>query len=202
MSSPGSSPFDAIAETLRKGAAALRDAGIPFMLGGSLASWARGGPPLARDLDFMLREQDVEAALEALAGAGMRTERPPEEWLVKAWDGDVGVDVIFSPQGLPITDEVIERADVLPVLAIEVRVMALEDVLSTKLMAIDEQEAVDYTGVLQIARALREQIDWELLRERTRSSPYARAFFCLVEELGVLPGGPGPERPRVRVSTA
>jgi hypothetical protein len=150
----------------------------------------------------MLREQDVDAALEALAGAGMRTERPPEDWLVKAWDGDVGVDVIFSPQGLPITDEVLERADVLPVLAIDVRVMALEDVLSTKLMAIDEQEAVDYTGVLQIARALREQIDWELLRERTRSSPYARAFFCLVEELGILPGGPGRERPRVRVSTA
>jgi hypothetical protein len=90
----------------------------------------------------------------------------------------------------------------MPVLAVEVRVMALEDVLSTKLLAIDEQEAVDYTSVLQIARALREQIDWEQLRERTGSSPYARAFFTLVEELGVAPPAGARERPRVRVSTA
>ena len=27
--------------------------------------------------------------------AGLRAEDPPEEWLVKAWDGDTLVDLIF-----------------------------------------------------------------------------------------------------------
>ena len=37
-------PFADIEATLKKAAAALREAGVPFLLGGSLASWARGGP--------------------------------------------------------------------------------------------------------------------------------------------------------------
>jgi hypothetical protein len=39
--------------------------------------------------------------------------------------------------------------------------------------------------VLEIARNCREQVDWDLLRERTEGSPYAKAFFTLVEELGL-----------------
>jgi len=55
---------------------------------------------------------------------------------------------------------------------------------------------------LQIARALREQIDWNALRRRTAASPYAKAFFVLVEELGITPQAAGDEasgRSRVRV---
>jgi len=33
---------------------------------------------------------------------------------------------------------------------------------------------------------LREQIDWDEVRVRTEASPFARAFFTLVEELGVV----------------
>jgi hypothetical protein len=63
--------------------------------------------------------------------------------------------------------------------------MALEDVMVTKLLALDEQ-ALDYRPLLAIARSLREQIDWEDLRRRTEESPFARAFFTLVEELGIV----------------
>jgi hypothetical protein len=41
--------------------------------------------------------------------------------------------------------------------------------------------------VLEIARTLREQIDWDDVRERTEESPFAKAFFTLIEELGILP---------------
>ena len=47
----------------------------------------------------MIRPDDVDRSLEALSGAGMRPERPPEEWLVKAWDGDTLVDLIYCPKG-------------------------------------------------------------------------------------------------------
>jgi hypothetical protein len=62
-------------------------------------------------------------------------------------------------------------------------------VVATKLMALNEQEP-DVASVLEIARSLREQIDWDFVRERTAPSPFARAFFTLVEELGIVAPSP------------
>jgi predicted nucleotidyltransferase len=178
--------FDAMLQTLKKGGAALRDAGVPFALGGGLAAWARGGPESNHDLDFMVKPEDADEALAVLESVGMRGERPPEPWLYKAWDeNDVLVDLIFEPVGLPITDETLERADYIEVEAVGMRVLALEDVLVTKLLALDEQ-SLDYRSLVQMARPVREQVDWESVRERTRESPYAAAFFTLVEGLGVV----------------
>lgn len=188
-------PPEPILETVRVAVAAMRDAGVPYMLGGSFAAWARAGPLPQKDLDLMVKPKDAERALEALAAAGMRTERPPEEWLLKAWHGDVTVDVIFHPSGLEITDEVLARADTMSVLAIETPVMALEDMLATKLMSLDEH-SLDYRSVLAICRALREQIDWGSLDARTGESPFAKAFFTLVRELGVAPPADDETEPR------
>jgi hypothetical protein len=199
-------PFADIEATLKKAAAALRGADVPFLLGGSLASWARGGPETRHDLDLMIKREDVDRALAALTEVGMRAEDPPEEWLVKAWDDDVLVDLIFWPKGLPIDDDVIARGELMPVLSMQMRVMAIEDVLVTKLMAVTEHN-LRYEGLLRTARALREQVDWAHVRAATASSPFARAFFVLLEGLEILPGnadapqtGARPE-PRVRVVT-
>jgi hypothetical protein len=99
-------------------------------------------------------------------------------------------------------DDVIARGEELSVLGLEIRVMALEDVMATKLMALSEH-SLRYEGLLQIARALREQIDWETVRARTASSPFARAFFVMLEGLEILPAAPSraPSEPRVRVVT-
>jgi len=187
--------------TLKKAAAALESDRVPFLLGGSLACWARGGPDVAGDLDFMVKPVDAERALAALVGVGMREERPPEQWLLKAWDGDHMVDLIFEAAGLPITDEVFARGERLSVGAMSMPVMALEDVMTTKLTAMNER-ALDYEQVLQIARSLREQIDWEEVRARTADSPYAAPFFTLIERLGIAPRMATPEvsKPRIRVA--
>jgi hypothetical protein len=193
--------FGALIETLKVTVAALRDCRVPFMLGGSLAAWARGGPEPRQDLDLMLKPQDAERALNCLAQAGMRPERPPEEWLLKAYHGDVLVDLIFKPSGLEITDQVLDRADTVALMAVGTPVMALEDVLVTMLMALNEH-SLDYTRVLAIARSLREQIDFERLRRRTSESPYAQAFFTLARELGIAPAeraGAPEHQSRVRV---
>jgi hypothetical protein len=182
------SPFADIEHALKRAAAALQRADVPFLLGGSLASWARGGPETRHDLDLMIRPQDAERALEALVEEGMRREDPPEDWLVKAWDGDTLVDLIFNPKGMPVDDAVIARGELRSVLGMEMRVMALEDVMVTKLMAISEH-ALRYERLLEISRALREQIDWDEVRRRTGSSPFARAFFVLLEGLEILPSG-------------
>src|SRR3954470_11952094 len=165
-------PFSAIKSTLKTAAGALRTADVPFMLGGGLAVWARGGPDTDHDLDLMLKHSDADRALEVLEAEGMTTEKPPEQWLYKAYDGDVLIDLIFEPSGLPIDDRVFARADQLDVYAVRMLVMSLEDVLATKLMAMGEHN-LDYEAVVELARALREQIDWDDVRRRTAESPYA-----------------------------
>jgi hypothetical protein len=115
------------------------------------------------------------------------------------------IDLIFAPAGLEMTDAVFERADSISVMAVAMPVMALEDVLATKLLAIDEH-SLNYGSLLGIARSLREQIDWPALESRTTRSPYARAFFTLVNELGIAPSGEQlaqlPSANRVRVLTS
>ena len=178
--------FEAILATLKKAAAALREADVPFMLGGGLAAWARGGPESGHDLDLMVKPDDAERAQNALEAAGFKPENPPEDWLLKAYDeNDVLVDLIFRPTSGPITDETMARAEEREVLSVRMHLMRLEDVVVTKLLALNETH-LDFAGILEMARSLREQIDWEEVRERTSDSPYARAFFSLVEELGVV----------------
>ncbi len=195
------SPFSDIEGALKRSAAALREANIPFLLGGSLASWARGGPETRHDLDLMIKEEDVPRALEALKAVGMKPENPPEDWLVKAWDGDILVDLIHHPKGMDITDEVIERGENLSVLSMDVRVMALEDVLVTKLRALSEHH-LRYETLLAISRALREKIDWHDVRRRTQDYTFARAFFVMLEGLGIVDlHEAAPDRANIRVLT-
>jgi predicted nucleotidyltransferase len=192
------SSFEEIESSLKKSAAALRDAGVRFALAGSVACWARGAPQSRNDLDFLVCAEDAEAALEALVGAGMRPERPPEGWLLKAWDqGEDGsetlVDVIFGPRGIDSVEAVLDRAEIISVAALDLPVAHLDDVMVMKLHAFDEH-ACDFAGILAIGRAVREQVGWEGVRARTDASPFARAFFTLVEGLGIIGDDAPPPR--------
>jgi predicted nucleotidyltransferase len=178
--------FERLLGTMKKSAGALQEAGVPFVLGGGLACWARGAPKTEHDVDFLVRPADAERAWQTLAAAGMRTEKPPEGWLLKAYDGDVLIDLIFDPQGGPIDDDAFARAEDLEVHATRLKVAALEDVIIQKLLALSEQQP-DFSSVLELARSLREQVDWEQVRERTREAPFAKAFFTLLDELEIVP---------------
>lgn len=180
-----------LTESLKRAVAALESSGVPYLLGGGLGCWARGGPPSSNDIDLMVKREDAERAQEALAEAGMRAENPPEQWLLKAWDGDILVDLIFEPSGMRIDDEVIARGERLSVMAMDIEVMDLDDILITKLMALDEHSA-DYGDLILITRSLREQIDWKRIREETVSSPFAIAFFALADGLEICPAASRP----------
>lgn len=180
------SSFDELIVAMKAAAGIMQDAEIPFVLGGGLSAWAAGGPKSEHDVDFLLKADDAETARAAFEAAGWETERPPEGWLYKAWhENGALVDLIFSPASGPITDEFIERAPVTEVMALRIRSSRLEDVMTSKLLALTEQEP-DFSSVLEWARALREQIDWNDVRRRTEASPFARAFFTLVESLGIV----------------
>src|SRR5947199_2560823 len=153
------SSFEELIEAMKAAAGILQEAGVPFVLGGGLSAWARGGPRSEHDVDFLLKPEDAEAARAAFEAAGWLTEKPPEGWLYKVWhENGALVDLIFNPASGPITDDTIERAPVLEVMALRIRVFSLEDVMTTKLLSITEQEP-DFGAGLELARALREQID-------------------------------------------
>jgi Nucleotidyl transferase of unknown function (DUF2204) len=180
------SSFDELIEAMKAAAGILQQSEIPFVLGGGLSAWARGGPKSEHDVDFLVKPENADDALAAFEAAGWKTQRPPEGWLYKVWhENGALVDLIFNPASGPITDEIIERAPVCEVMALRINVSMLEDVMTAKLMAMTEQEP-DYSALLEWARALREQIDWDVVRSRTEASPFAKAFFTLVESLGVV----------------
>ena len=52
-----------------------------------------------------------------------------------------------------------------------------------------EQEP-HYGPVLELARALREQVDWDALRERVAAAPFGAAFLTLAERLEIAPSQP------------
>ena len=186
----GNGTFGDLLDAMKRAAATLRDHQIPFTLAGSLAVYARGGPESEHDVDFVLAPQDADRALEVLGHAGFHCERPPEGWLYKVFDAnDAMIDLIFSPNGQPpeVVAEIVDRADELEVYAITMRVMSATDVLASKLLALREHY-LDYEPSLEVARALREQIDWTMLAERTSGSPYAAAFLTLAQGLGLAPG--------------
>ena len=85
----------------------------------------------------------------------------------------------------------IVRSDVLEVLAVRMPVLDTTDILSAKMRVLGEHYC-DFTRLLAMTRALREQVDWARLRQETSGHPFARAFLLLVHELGVSPLGPEP----------
>ncbi len=187
----------ALQDALRLTAVALEDSGVPFALVGGYAAWARGAPEPSHDADFAVREADVPRAREAIAAAGLELADPPENWLFKAYYKGALVDVLFRMVGEPISDTMLASSDVLEVLAVRMPVLSATDILSAKMRVLGEHYC-DFTPLLAMARALREQIDWARVRDETAPYPYARSFLTLVHELDVSPLGPGtrPARPR------
>jgi predicted nucleotidyltransferase len=181
----GEAHADELAAAMMTVAAALRDAEVPYLLAGSWAVWARGGPAHHTDLDFVVHERDAGRAMQAIVDAGLDECDTPEEWLRKAQSGNVEVDLIFNPAGLTVDDDALARGDDIEVNGMTFRVMSIDDVMTTKLFAFKEHY-LDYEDILEMARTLREQIDWDELRRRCVGYPYAQPFFTLVEELGVI----------------
>lgn len=172
--------------TLKRVAAVLKQAEVPFALGGSFAVYAHGGHSSDHDVDFLLREEDVEMALEDLVKAGLTAERPPEDWLVKVYDDGRLVDLIYRPVESPVTDETLADTAVLPVNGIHMPVLSATALMVHKLLSFSQHNC-DFARGLPLARSLREQIDWRRVRRETEHSPCAEVFLILLDRLGVVP---------------
>jgi hypothetical protein len=178
---------EGLAGVLKRVASALKQADIPFALGGSFAVYAHGGHSSDHDVDFLIRERDKEWVLEVLAEAGFTVDQPPEDWLVKVFDDEGRMaDLIYRPVESPVTDETLHDTEQLSVESIFIPVVSATQLMIHKLLSYT-QHYCDFATGLPVARSLREKIDWDRVRTETAKSPYAEAFLMLLDRLDVVP---------------
>ena len=177
---------DEIRDLLKRTAVALKQGDVPFALCGGYAAWVRGAPEPDHDADFLVAEAEAERATKVLADAGLEVQDPPEDWLTKVVSGGSFVDVLWRTCGHPVESDLIERAEVLPVLSVQMPVLTSTDIVVTKLMALDEHYC-DFSRMLPVARALREQVDWETVQGEVAGNPFAAVFLELLDRLEVVP---------------
>src|SRR5215217_6950607 len=97
--------------TLDEAIAAMRDAGIPFLIIGGIASAVMGRDRGTRDVDLFVRPEDARRTLEALECAGFETKVAFPHWLYKGFKRAVLCDVIFrSSKDVLLDDEMLRRA--------------------------------------------------------------------------------------------
>ncbi|WP_225726314.1 MULTISPECIES: nucleotidyltransferase family protein [unclassified Nocardia] len=177
--------IDRLLHALTRAANALTDAQIRFAVAGGCAAYARGGPASEHDVDLFIKPDDVGRARSALARSGLRVADAAEDWLTKAYDGETLIDVIYRPNQREVTDEMLDRAEVMRVGATVAPVVSATDLMIDKLLVFDAHR-LDLSPLLRIARDVREQVDWAEVRRQTGESPYARAFLGLLEDLDVI----------------
>lgn len=176
---------DGLREALRRAAAALTAHGPGFALAGSYALWAHGAPEPVHDVDFVVAQDDAEAAEATLRKAGFQIVHAPEGWLFKAYpDDDVLVDVIYQLNGVPVDAAVLATAEVLDVLAIRMPVLPPTVVVTEKLRSLNEHHC-DFAALLPAVRAVRERVDWGEVRAATADNAFAAAFLMLLDRLGI-----------------
>lgn len=177
---------DQLREALKRVAVALKETGVPFALMGGFAAWARGGPESDHDVDFLVAEPDADRVRDSLAAQGLEAVEPPEDWLFKVADGDAVVDIIFRVTGHPATREVVQEADELEVLSVQMPVLSATEIMVQKLHTLAEHYC-DFGAMIPVARALREQVDWDRVRDETGDNPFAEALLFLLERIEVCP---------------
>jgi hypothetical protein len=150
---------------------------MPLRGGG--AAYARGAALPMHDVDFVIVETDKDAAAAAFESSGMRVARPPEGWLIKAFDDDRMIDLIFRLAGHQDTRAVLDRAEEVSVAAVPMRVLTATDLTTSWLAAFSEHHA-DFAATLTCVRPLREQVDWARVRAETDGSAFATAFLVLL----------------------
>ena len=174
---------------------ALKADGIPFALGGGYALWVHGGPEPSHDVDLVVAETDVEMAANSMAAAApLRIERPPEDWLFKAYLDDDSADAMEEPAlvdvlhrlaGIPVTKELLDTSNEYEVLGIRIPVLPPTPIMIAKLQSFSEHYC-DFEQPLLVVRAIREQLDWAEIRKASQDHPFAEAFLFLLERLGVI----------------
>lgn len=146
----------------------LERTGVPYLIGGAFAhSRYTGRDRETKDLDVMLRREDVARALEAFSDAGYEVELPYPHWLGKVRRGSQYIDVVFSSGNgiVRVDDRWFEHAMAAEVMGMTVSLCPAEELLWSSAF-VQERERFDGAAVLHLLHAQGANLDWSRLLER------------------------------------
>jgi predicted nucleotidyltransferase len=137
---------------------------------GGVASAAYGRPRWTKDIDVFCRAEDADSVLDRFAAQGFDVERTNPMWIYKAFRDDVQIDVIFKVRWEVYFDnEMAERIRMIELDGVAIPVLAPEDIVVMKAMAVDEESPWHWYDALGILAAV--DLDWDYLLMRARKSP-------------------------------
>ena len=137
---------------------------------GGVASAAYGRPRWTKDIDVFCRAEDADGVLDRLAAGGFDVDRTNPMWIYKAFRNDVQIDVIFKVRWEVYFDnEMAQRVRLVELDGVEIPVLAPEDIVVMKAMAVDEESPWHWYDALGILAAV--DLDWDYLLVRARKSP-------------------------------
>lgn len=151
--------------------------GAPFVVFGSVAIHIHVDHPPAEDVDVLVRDDDVDAAVEALARAGFEPGQRLD-WLRKARRRGVLVDLITSVRGGIGPDHaLISHSRRATYRGVEAPVPSPEDlVLIAAVSAHPETPDHWFTARKLLAEV---DVDWDYLAARSRLAPLRMASLLL-----------------------
>jgi len=174
----------------------LEAAGIRFLIGGAFAqSRYTKRYRETKDLDIVIRRDDLPGTLTAFENAGYRTELPFPHWLAKIHSGDFVLDVVYSSGNgvLEVDDDWFTYATDGEVLGKAVKLCPVEELLWSKAF-IQERERYDGNDVLHLLHARASVLNWDRLVARFGNhwpvllSHIVLFFFAYPDRRGMIPG--------------
>jgi predicted nucleotidyltransferase len=179
-------------EVLDLAALTVREAGVPFVVIGSIASAALGRPRWSArgaDIDLFVRAEDAERAQDALSGAGFATEQGEPHWVLRAAMAGTTVDLIYRAAGdLYLDDDMLSRAEEAEFRGRKVPLVSREDLLVMKALAFGEQTPSYWHEALGIIA--RGELDWDYVLYRARHGTRRILSLLLYAQSNDLPVPP------------
>lgn len=146
----------------------LREAGIPFVVGGAYAyAHYTGIHRDTKDLDLFLRKDDADRAIALFEANGWRTEHNTHGWLHKAFWDDFLIDLIFSAgNGIARVDDAwVEHGVEGSVLGQRCLISPAEEIIWSKAFVL-ERERYDGAELNHLLLIMGPRLDWQRILER------------------------------------
>lgn len=151
----------------KKAIEGLRDASIPFTIGGAFALHKHTGIwRSTKDLDIVLEARVVPGALQQLEARGFTTGIEDPVWLAKAFCGDYFVDLItaLGNAALVVDSTWIERAEPWELFNVPCRILAAEELIASKIF-VSRRERFDGADVAHLIRVCGGRLDWDRIQQ-------------------------------------
>jgi hypothetical protein len=151
----------------------LREAGIPYLVGGTYALEHHAGLVRdTKDLDLFIRRADWSRVVDTVCANGLECELVFTHWLGKAKGDGHFVDLIFAGGNgyVEVDDDWLAHGVPSVVLDVPVHLVPAEEMIWSKAYVM-ERERFDGADVLHILRKCAPGLDWRRLLRRFDAHP-------------------------------